>query len=420
MNAWPVVVLKRFFKSRSSPAVSAGKAEDRWSSMARSIARRIRSGTFVGPGTNRKLRPAMAVVLEERGSGRCASGGLAPKLSRQSYFDLPTPQLHERVGVACLTGGGAWAAVAAAAVLQRLPEVGEQHAAPANGAGDVGSHLRRVLGPREVSRAPEDQAERRPAIPPRPAGLLVIGFERARHPPVQHLAHVRLVDAHAERARRDHHRHPVAQEVEQDFAPRCGAEPRVIGGGPDTHAEQRPGHELGETAGRCVDEGVPGDVADQTADAREPGPVVAHALDRKGEVRPVERCHHHRRFPQAQHLQYFGARGGRPAPPERQGGRGLQEIAVSPQPAGHRPKLVPPLDDAVRFVDREQRDRAARPPQGSQDRKSTRLNSSHSQISYAVFCLKKKKKKRNITHFIQYRFYNTTALTSDLQYTLIE
>src|SRR2546427_2063998 len=29
------------------------------------------------------------------------------------------------------------------------------------------------------------------------------------------------------------------------------------------------------------------------------------------------------------------------------------------------------------------------------DRKSTRLNSSHSQISYAVFCLKKKKKQRN-------------------------
>src|SRR2546430_11525343 len=32
------------------------------------------------------------------------------------------------------------------------------------------------------------------------------------------------------------------------------------------------------------------------------------------------------------------------------------------------------------------------------DRKSTRLNSSHSQISYAVFCLKKKKKK--IQHHI--------------------
>src|SRR5688572_32062294 len=34
------------------------------------------------------------------------------------------------------------------------------------------------------------------------------------------------------------------------------------------------------------------------------------------------------------------------------------------------------------------------------DRKSTRLNSSHSQISYAVFCLKKKKKtkKYNTNH----------------------
>src|SRR2546430_10374528 len=32
------------------------------------------------------------------------------------------------------------------------------------------------------------------------------------------------------------------------------------------------------------------------------------------------------------------------------------------------------------------------------DRKSTRLNSSHSQISYAVFCLKKKKKKHNRRH----------------------
>src|SRR5690349_23902424 len=30
----------------------------------------------------------------------------------------------------------------------------------------------------------------------------------------------------------------------------------------------------------------------------------------------------------------------------------------------------------------------------SRDRKSTRLNSSHVEISYAVFCLKKKKKKK--------------------------
>src|SRR2546430_10977196 len=41
----------------------------------------------------------------------------------------------------------------------------------------------------------------------------------------------------------------------------------------------------------------------------------------------------------------------------------------------------------------ERDDAARRLPWGARpDRKSTRLNSSHSQISYAVFCLKKKKK----------------------------
>src|SRR5438270_5343166 len=34
------------------------------------------------------------------------------------------------------------------------------------------------------------------------------------------------------------------------------------------------------------------------------------------------------------------------------------------------------------------------------DRKSTRLNSSHSQISYAVFCLKKKKRKPNALRLV--------------------
>src|SRR6266536_4525092 len=33
------------------------------------------------------------------------------------------------------------------------------------------------------------------------------------------------------------------------------------------------------------------------------------------------------------------------------------------------------------------------PPRGPRDRKSTRLNSSHEWSSYAVFCLKKKKKR---------------------------
>src|SRR5437868_8028340 len=50
----------------------------------------------------------------------------------------------------------------------------------------------------------------------------------------------------------------------------------------------------------------------------------------------------------------------------------------------------------------ERRERSAESPgrararnRGERDRKSTRLNSSHVSISYAVFCLKKKKKTKN-------------------------
>src|SRR5688572_31255243 len=50
-------------------------------------------------------------------------------------------------------------------------------------------------------------------------------------------------------------------------------------------------------------------------------------------------------------------------------------------------------DRAEVLVDSERNHRHAAPPfRVDRDRKSTRLNSSHSQISYAVFCLKKKKK----------------------------
>src|SRR5688572_31996245 len=56
---------------------------------------------------------------------------------------------------------------------------------------------------------------------------------------------------------------------------------------------------------------------------------------------------------------------------------------------GRGPRLHPPSEPHP-----GDRSRAPNRP----DRKSTRLNSSHSQISYAVFCLKKKKKnKKKIT-----------------------
>src|SRR5438067_9423337 len=60
-------------------------------------------------------------------------------------------------------------------------------------------------------------------------------------------------------------------------------------------------------------------------------------------------------------------------------------------PRGHR------AAQGSRRVVQVRRGDAGRPRRG-RDRKSTRLNSSHVSISYAVFCLKKKKKKQPITH----------------------
>src|SRR2546430_9149826 len=55
-------------------------------------------------------------------------------------------------------------------------------------------------------------------------------------------------------------------------------------------------------------------------------------------------------------------------------------------------------------------------PLAVQDRKSTRLNSSHSQISYAVFCLKKKKNSKtcNSSHSHPSSRYPTTFSPSNL------
>src|SRR5688572_32329621 len=57
--------------------------------------------------------------------------------------------------------------------------------------------------------------------------------------------------------------------------------------------------------------------------------------------------------------------------------------------SGHRPDRT----DAIVHANSEVHARRAGANSIGEDRKSIRLNSSHSQISYAVFCLKKKKKK---------------------------
>src|SRR5437899_9939499 len=68
----------------------------------------------------------------------------------------------------------------------------------------------------------------------------------------------------------------------------------------------------------------------------------------------------------------------------------VQELAVHPEDRGKLLATLRSLEDKDYFVVQER----ISVIRGARDRKSTRLNSSHLGISYAVFCLKKKKKKK--------------------------
>src|SRR5438552_14946049 len=73
-----------------------------------------------------------------------------------------------------------------------------------------------------------------------------------------------------------------------------------------------------------------------------------------------------------------------------------------------------PASPASRPREARRRRPRAPDPQGQPDRKSTRLNSSHQIISYAVFCLKKKRRIFLFTGFryILYFAFSETILWS--------
>src|SRR2546430_4573984 len=67
-----------------------------------------------------------------------------------------------------------------------------------------------------------------------------------------------------------------------------------------------------------------------------------------------------------------------------------EAIYFTTGPTSHKARRIARGSPLLVWVGRRD-GRGARRGRGKSDRKSTRLNSSHSQISYAVFCLKKKK-----------------------------
>src|SRR2546430_9390995 len=81
---------------------------------------------------------------------------------------------------------------------------------------------------------------------------------------------------------------------------------------------------------------------------------------------------------------------GRPDTGRMAAGKAHVQFRLNRRPKS--PPLASKLTDNDDFLGGKSRDEHAHPSAEcmDQDRKSTRLNSSHSQISYAVFCLKKK------------------------------
>src|SRR5690625_6439024 len=111
----------------------------------------------------------------------------------------------------------------------------------------------------------------------------------------------------------------------------------------------------------------------------------------------------------AHHLGELGLQGldlGSPYPGEHPGTQDPQDRRLLLGPDGAARGIVragqrPPGKDRWAAVEGQERFRGHR-----QDRKSTRLNSSHVAISYAVFCLKKKNKNKRE----HYKVIDTTVL----------
>ena len=172
---------------------------------------------------------------------------------------------------------------------------------------------------------------------------------------MQHPAHVRFVDPHAEGARRDHHRGAVGEKGAQHLAPGARGETRMVGRGPHAQAQQRACDQLGESARRRVHDHRPVHPADQLSHAGKPLAVVPDTLDAKHEIGPIERRDDHLCLRDPEDAEDLGAGAWCGTSRERDGDGIAEQVAVSIEPPIHGAEFVAPLDDAVRFVDGEER-----------------------------------------------------------------
>ena len=145
----------------------------------------------------------------------------------------------------------------------------------------------------------------------------------------------------------------------------------MVRGGRDPEAQQRPCHQLGQTAGGSVHDHRSARAADQLADAPEPRAVVAHALHAKHQIRPIERRDDDLRARNPEELQDVGAGGGSRASRQGDGHRLPEQVAHPIESPVCGTEFVPPFDDAVRLVDGQERHLAAGAGQPMHERSET-------------------------------------------------
>ncbi len=260
----------------------------------------------------------------------------------------------------------------AARLVVVLTEVVEQHLAPAGLRLGKGRHhvelvllhlqllgildvVEQAAHPADVGGIVEQQRLGRGAIAAGATGLLIVGFDVLGDVVVHHEAHVGLVDAHAECHRRHHYLDVILEESLLGLLALLERQTGMIGGRLAAVAGEPLGHLLHPVAAGAVDDAAVAlltlYITQQLLGRLEllhqaiadVGPVEAGGVD-KGIVQ----------FQPVQHVAAGRLVGGGG---ERHHGHLGEPLLEPPERRIFRPKIVPPLRDAVSLIDGEQTER---------------------------------------------------------------
>src|SRR5262245_55884266 len=240
-----------------------------------------------------------------------------------------------------------------------FPEILEDQSAMIAPRLDVLEHCGRNAAPAQVLRTPQNETLGDLVVAAGAPGLLVIGLERRRGPPMQHLAHIGFIDAHAECARGDDDADLPGEKGLQYSPADSGGQPGMVRSGSNAGAEECPSDELREPSRGRVDERSARSVLDTLPYDGEALAIVADPARRKHQIWPVERRDDDVRISHPENTKDVRTSGWCRAAGERDRRWRPKTGAVDADVPIVGAEFVAPLGDAMRLVDCEQRDRGS-------------------------------------------------------------